>query len=182
MIRLIVPPRKMELSTTHGTEVPNEVGPPFLNKERDRLDRAMNAKYCSLEHSPPAIQWTRANSRYNCYGMVIGNRWTHVEEWVVDSVLTDEYTQIQEEEVVPGDIIVYRNRNGGINHLGVVSRFRSLQGEEVPRPDLGAIQIIVLSKWGSAGEYEHVVHHCPDGGSNIEFWRLHDKENVRGTS
>ena len=85
---------------------------------------------------------------YNCHGLTFLSRraWL-TEEEAIELVLADDgYAEVPRSRVLPGDIAVYRDHAGHIEHTGVVVRVDQHQTLDLPW---------VLSKWGNAGEYIH---------------------------
>ncbi|HKV42277.1 MAG TPA: hypothetical protein VJX67_23945 [Blastocatellia bacterium] len=67
-----------------------------------------------------------------------------------------------EEQKLPGDIVVYKDLLGEVTHVAVVLD---------PRPGLDGPIIDVISKWGAEGEYIHAVNYVPDlCGTPAEYW------------
>lgn len=83
--------------------------------------------------------------------MVFGNRRAWIETDYVPMILDEDgYVPVQESEVQPGDVAVYRS-NGEISHVAlVVARIAPAVA------DLnGQWKTTVLSQWGQDGEYLH---------------------------
>lgn len=106
---------------------------------------------------------------YNCYGMVFATRRTAIydDDQIPDILADDGYRQIHENEVRPGDIVLYRERTHGLLHAALVLRRQEWDGS-TPVP-------FALSKWSAiSGEDEHNVHHHiwqePEYNVDLEFW------------
>ncbi len=102
-------------------------------------------------------------SRYNCHGLTFANRRTGlVENHAIDQILREDgYRPIQQTELVPGDVILYKDR-GAYSHSAVVIEIREVSGIRHP---------ILLSKWGAGAEWIHsfgVPH--PYSDHIAEFW------------
>jgi hypothetical protein len=100
---------------------------------------------------------------YNCVGMVFAVRRTWIEPEHLPLIYADD-----EYRIVPvpdtGDVAVYRDQSGDIQHLGVVVSV-AIDIETARR------NITVLSKWGGNGEYVHAVDDVPGVfGRATEFW------------
>ena len=71
---------------------------------------------------------------------------------------------VHEDEVVAGDLIVYRDESEEVSHVGVVWEVRSNLRDATR-------SFVVLSQWGQSGEY---VHDWTDVASQLgepkEFW------------
>ncbi len=79
----------------------------------------------------------------------------------------DEYRQLDDEnEVEPGDVIVYRNDDGEVSHVAIVAKvLTSLKLDEAP------VRLCVLSQWGADGEYFHMADDVnPRLGRPVEYW------------
>jgi hypothetical protein len=101
---------------------------------------------------------------YNCHGMTFACRRTGIrEQAVIKLILSDDgYFHIRPKEALPGDIVLYYEKDE-ITHSGIVVSEAVLDTEE---------SIKVLSKWGGAGEYIHKVRDVPPiYGSRIRFFR-----------
>ena len=61
----------------------------------------------------------------------------------------------EQKDIVPGDVVVYRDSERRITHLAIVLEKQSdIAG--------AACSFRVLSKWGADGEYMHEVRDVPD--------------------
>ena len=94
---------------------------------------------------------------YNCAGHVWASRRTTIlEDFAWNMVLADDgYRQLdQGEPPAPGDLVIYRDREHGFLHVGMIAELRQgITAESPPIP-------WVLSKWDStSGE---VLHHFAD--------------------
>jgi hypothetical protein len=98
--------------------------------------------------------------------MVFAARRTWVETKHVQLILQEDgYRPVGgPDEVVPGDIVLYRNGEGAISHAGVVI-------ERQPEIESGSWKVWILSKWGRDGEYIHEVGDAPEIlGQPSEYW------------
>ena len=85
---------------------------------------------------------------YNCIGMAFANRRTWIEPDHVAMILEDDaYVEISSAEVIPGDLVIYRDK-AEISHVAVVV-------SRDPIVATSTFKIIVLSQWGADGEYLH---------------------------
>ncbi len=69
----------------------------------------------------------------------------------------DEYKEITIGDVLPGDIVVYR-QSGDAEHSGIV-----IESGYPP---------IVLSKWGPTHEVVHRANDCPYDSMQILYYRI----------
>jgi hypothetical protein len=135
-----------------------------IENETDRnLPYEGMTKYCeSLKH-----QYDRCRHRpvgptgkYNCHGLTFASRRTAIEGAVIEKILhEDEYSEVQLENAMTGDIVIYR-RGADVLHSGIVVR--------------GFPDLLILSKWGSAHEAIHAVDDCPYPGYKT-FYRIADE-------
>lgn len=102
---------------------------------------------------------------YNCHGMTFASRRTGViESTVVQQILDeDNYHEVPENSVLPGDVILYFDVDGDIEHSGVVI--------EEPKPENLNIPLI-CSKWGKYAELLHLRTHCPYNVSRVKYYRM----------
>lgn len=100
-------------------------------------------------------------TRYNCWGFTFNPR----QCWIssgndVQTILTDNGTQVSAPNIRLGDVICYRN-NGIITHTG-----RIVALDSAGQPSL------VQSKWGKLGEYFHRPDQVPVSyGTDRTYWR-----------
>lgn len=98
--------------------------------------------------------------------MVFAARRTCIEPEHLPLILRDdEYRLVTpEEDLTVGDIVVYRDDELTVTHVGVVTRVLTnlLQATR---------DILVLSQWGGDGEYFHSVNDVnPRLGTPVEYW------------
>lgn len=107
-------------------------------------------------------QRTGMSPLYNCHGLTFASRRTRITEGEgIGRILTDDcWVEIPNiRDVLPGDIVVYFSEEGDPNHSGIVVDCKEL----VPT---------ICSKWGSAGEYIHLLNDCfPIYGPIKRFFR-----------
>ncbi len=102
--------------------------------------------------------------RYNCHGLVFASRRAQIAETDMDDLLRrDGYVPLQSGQTPQvGDVVVYRDEVGEIEHTGFVSRLEPI----------GTVPVaFIWSAWGALGEYEHRAHVCPYKG-RPEYWRM----------
>lgn len=97
---------------------------------------------------------------YNCHGLTFASRRTRVcDSIAVQSILRDDrWEEVSPEQVLPGDIVVYFDDDGDLNHSGIVVCNSPLR---------------ICSKWGSAGEFIHDLNEIPRDqyGPRWQFYR-----------
>ena len=149
----------LSLATRKGNQIPNEQQPQassreMQNAQSDILDRHPRAHARSL------------SSIYNCMGMVFASRRTWIEPENLEMILIeDEYRQVNDlAQLERGDVVVYRDSQGDVSHVGIVAE------PGLYTPD-GKRQVLILSQWGQAGEYVHLVDDVsPWLGTPVEYW------------
>ena len=118
------------------------------------------------KHRPDA-RLRSITGTYNCVGMVVASRRTWVDpEDLLRILREDGYRPLASEaDTRFGDIVVYRDQKGDVSHVGIVVR-KNPYNPENPRDVL-----VILSKWGHEGEYEHDATHVPMVfGKPAEYW------------
>ncbi|MGH7021680.1 MAG: hypothetical protein ACREEY_17505 [Brevundimonas sp.] len=145
--------KKASIENYHDT-APSSVG--------DQMQaNALKQKYAAALHRPTAV-----GSTYNCHGLTFASRRTQIwKTSEIRKILADDgYVRIpSQEDVLPGDTVLYVDESGDIEHSGIV-----LQKENT-----GLLPIVrVLSKWGSAHEVVHALMDCPYSLRSIEYYRV----------
>lgn len=105
------------------------------------------------------------SGRYNCFGLVLASRRTNVgKTFDLEPLLRrDRYHPI-EGEPRKGDVAVYRDKEGKIEHAGHVIDVSYLDRD-------GELPVArVWSRWGNFGEFVHQAAEAPYG--SVEYWRL----------
>ena len=126
--------------------------------------------YFALSHAkdlgrrhPLARSRTSPSPAYNCHGLTFASRRTQIlqGQYIATILSDDQYRAVSETDIMAGDIVVYYDESGDANHSGMVIELSAQFS--VP---------IVVSKWGSAGEFIHNVHDCPNQyGPNKKYYR-----------
>jgi hypothetical protein len=105
-----------------------------------------------------------ATATYNCHGLTFASRRTGIYEvTAIQLILSDDgYQAVEEQHVLPGDVVLYFEPEG-LAHSGIVVALERLGNAIIPK---------VMSKWGIAGEYIHSVRTCPyPRVDRIRFYR-----------
>jgi hypothetical protein len=120
----------------------------------------LKSTHFSAKHRPTNVCYT-----YNCHGVTFASRRSQItSSAAVRTILSDDgYVKVSDNEVIPGDIILYIAEDGDIEHSGVVL---NVQVEQIST----AIQ--VLSKWGSSHEVIHLHRDCPYAPDKYEYYRI----------
>ena len=98
------------------------------------------------------------SSTYNCMGMVFSARRTWIDPSEFALIREDDGYSKRERlaDALPGDIAAYENAGGELVHVGLV-----ICVTHVVRT--ASTQLLVLSQFGSAGEYLHDGDDLPHG-------------------
>ena len=133
---------RIALSTSKNRPIPN-------SRRQERPPEAMRAAMEITLNGGADRKLRSLSSTYNCFGMVFANRRTCIEPDAIPDILEDDgYVAIDSPAAVsPGDIVIYE-RSGEISHVAVVI-------SNNPNCADGSSSIMVLSQWGSDGEYFH---------------------------
>lgn len=114
---------------------PYEDAPPFTHVSAAELEQASTALL------PVRIAGT--DPRSNCHGWVFTGGRYGISELAVDALLQDNgYRNV--DAPLPGDVVVYRDASGIVQHTGRVYRVHE-NGETW-----------IESKWGPGGRYRHL--------------------------
>lgn len=106
---------------------------------------------------------------YNCHGLTFASRRTGVfENTVLEQILKeDHYMEIDRNNVLAGDVILYYGEDGDIEHSGVVIEPPIEEKLNVPK---------VYSKWGKYAEVIHLANNCPYNFSEVRYFRVNHGE------
>jgi hypothetical protein len=148
------------IETKTKWSIPNEV----------RLERpavALDASRELFKQIHPRAHLRSLTAVYNCIGLVVACRRCWVDTEHLSRVFTgDGFTRVESQaEVQLGDVVVYRDDEGEVSHAGIVAMKRLFNPEEP------SDVLVVVSKWGADGEYEHDVTDVPKLlGAPAEHW------------
>lgn len=145
---------ELNLHTRSENQIENEIDRRPVRAGDIYLSEDYKTKYPSGRHRP-----TQPTRKYNCHGLTFAARRTWIwKPTEISKILhDDEYSSIEPENVLPGDIVIYV-QNGDVEHSGIVV-------------SSGAIPTI-LSKWGPAHEVVHKVNDCPYDSMQISYYRI----------
>lgn len=151
-------PRSIALATRRGREIPNEQVPDLSPFKAEALVSMHKRDYGFAEMR------RRHTGQYNCHGLTFANRRTGIyDPSIVGLILQEDgYREIGISEVQAGDIAVYYDGEE-IEHTGIVIDVVNVEGilaRRVPR---------LMSKWGSAAEYIHMVTEGPYSQCQIRY-------------
>ena len=97
--------------------------------------------------------------------MTFANRRTEIDDpkEVKRIIIEDEYDEVAEHQVLPGDIMLYFAESGDVEHSGIV----------VEKPTATTLNIpLVYSKWGGFWEVIHWANDCPYDMSRAKYYRI----------
>jgi hypothetical protein len=148
------------VETRRAWRIPNEMRP--------ELHPAVLAASLGIwKKAKPNARFRSITGTYNCIGMVVASRRTWVDpEHLLRILQEDGYRQLASEaETQFGDVVIYRDSAREVSHAGLVV------GKNLYDPDNPRDALVVLSKWGHEGEYEHDASDVPPFcGLPAEFW------------
>jgi len=149
------------IQTRQGNNIENIQYTDISDDEKEIIvknEKKYEKKYLGL------IRRTEVSPFYNCHGLTFATRRTWITEpdEILKIIKQDNYVQIKDNEVLPGDIILYFSSSNNIEHSGIV----------VSVPETPPIIPLVVSKWGILREYIHRANHCPYSLTRIEYYRI----------
>ena len=147
----------IKLETRKGTSILNSQSHQFSRFELAQQENLDNEWRGVLFRTPP-------NPIYNCHGLTFASKRTSIHETAsLRTILNDDgYTEIQRDNILPGDIALYLTDTGDIEHSGIV----------ITEPDQQFGVPKVVSKWGRYKEAIHWIHACPYESSNVKYYRV----------
>jgi hypothetical protein len=153
-------PKQYPVYAKSGWEIPqSKLEPMHVDKLEAALVKIRAQEVLSWH--PNAKLRSASNFPYNCMGLVFALRRAVIDVEHVYSVLKeDSFRAITRDEVVAGDIALYKFR-GEPSHVGMITHIESYPTKS----------IVVLSRWGFDGEYEHFMEDVPEvHGIASEFY------------
>lgn len=146
------------LSTRKNAHIPN-------TRRMPRAPVSMQAAQAMILGAHPSAKVRSLNSVYNCMGMVFASRRTWVEPEHLKMILEhDAYQQVGRNDLQRGDVVVYRDNQDEVSHVGIVYEVK-VNLEEA------SLEVVVLSQWGHDGEYFHLDDDVnPMLGKPTEYW------------
>lgn len=152
--------REIQLDSALGRHIDNEQSAEITMWEA--------SQYRDLERRFGGVvePRTEPSPRYNCHGLTFASRRTGISSPVSvrQALHEDGYTEVSKMDVLPGDIILYFDDRGDVEHSGVVV-------EPPARDPLGIP--LVYSKWGKYKELIHRANQCPYNFATARYYRLH---------
>lgn len=155
------PNTSIALQTRLGSDIPNEQawGLGTLDwREAAALVRGFSdSAFAQFVSQPCPI--------YNCHGLTFASRRTQPDEESLGRVLSEDgYRELgEQDEVRPGDVVLYYDLDGDVTHSGIVVDVRECMSVRVP---------FVWSKWGHWREVIHNVKYCPYDAARLRYFRM----------
>ncbi len=99
---------------------------------------------------------------YNCVGLIFASRRYWIEiDYIYELFEADGYTNIQRNDVIEGDVVLYLNDNEPV-HVALIIEVEMVGQER---------SIKVISKWGKDAEFIHFAENVPDNlGRPVQFY------------
>lgn len=146
-------PLRIALQTVQKWDIPNTRKLPKSPMQMKSAYQIHKGKYLSLE-----VRSLR--SEYNCVGLVFGSRRAAIDiEHVMRIFEHDGYKRVEAASGDRGDIVLYED-DAGPAHVGILWNRHPVSNAW-----------IVLSQWGSDGEYFHQLHDIrEDWRHRVTIW------------
>lgn len=157
-----------EVLTPNGTPVEvTQSTIDFSDTEKAENDAYINSLY------PNATLISPSTLIYNCHSYAWYQQSTDNPYWMNDP--TAYYTDGSYSESIGyiGDIVCYYESSGKLSHSGVIIEHLSNTTGNTP---INIGSIMVRSKWGSCGLYEHLGDYCPymEEGASVKYYHRHN--------
>ena len=112
---------QLALATKKGTQIPNEIN-------QERRPEILEAGHNLVASNHPEARLRVLTTVYNCLGMAFANRRTWIEPENLELILSEDgFRRLNSnEEILPGDILVYRNPDGAFAQVYQIQAIRSL--------------------------------------------------------
>ncbi len=118
----------------------------------------MQVRIKEMQRQHESCHPVSASTIYNCHGLVFAARRTSIvdDEDVLMILKDDGYHKLpwDPHQWLPGDIVLYRDKDERIVHSGIIVKKLVSLGEDL-------VEIQVLSAWGECGEYIHPLNEVP---------------------
>lgn len=149
-------------------------GVVLVTRRGNPIENRQEIDFCGSERIPDYRSKHRAatmrnepNPYYNCHGMTFASSRTRVFDGSIGMILADDgYTEVTADEALPGDVVLYYNAKGEINHSGIITTSPSKGEYGFPW---------VVSKWGMLNEVHHLAYDVPplyQPVDNLRYWRI----------
>jgi hypothetical protein len=136
------------LYTRKGNRIPSV-------RRGQRAPSAMRAAFDFITKDHPTRRVRSLDSSYNCMGMIFASRRSCIEPAQFQAIAADDgYECLPPNKMaLPGDVVVYRDENGEVVHVGRIVDYFNIDGL--------ALGYRVLSQIGADGEYIHNLDDLP---------------------
>jgi hypothetical protein len=153
------PNTKIVLQTRLGSDVDNLQGWEMQHFEWEQVKTHLN------RFKPPFVIFLGASASpvYNCHGLTFGSRRTAVKasnELINRILVEDGFEQVPQAKARQGDVVIYIDDEGEIQHSGIVV--------EVLQPGVTR----VWSKWGRGLEAVHHFGTMPYDNVVTKYYRM----------
>lgn len=147
-------PYRLSLQTAQKWNIPNARKLPKSPAQMKSAYEIHKGHFVSLE-------LRSLRSEYNCVGLVFGSRRTVIDIEHVGRILQDDgYRRIEFDQGERGDVVLYEDASKKPAHVGILWHLHPV-----------AKQWVVLSQWGSDGEYFHYVNDIrEDWQDTVSIW------------
>lgn len=149
-------PTWLSLHSRQGVQIKNFLDRGDITPSLEQAVRRYVDQFPDEGHRP-----STHSVKYNCHGLSFAARRSRIDDApeVLQVIREDGYEQINEHDVLPGDIVIYFE-SGDTAHSGIVVGVNELK---VP---------IVLSKWGACQEVIHRLGKCPYKIDDVRYYRI----------
>jgi hypothetical protein len=146
-------PNRIALQTVQKWDIPNA-------RKLPKSPAQMKSAYQIHKQGHLSLEVRSLRSEYNCVGLIFGSRRTVIDIEHVNKIFEhDGYKKIDFSKGEQGDIVLYEDTSGPV-HVGVLWSHHPISQEW-----------IVLSQWGSDGEYFHQINDTrEDWRHKVTLW------------
>lgn len=147
--------------------VQTRAGTELWNDQSAEFDIFDSARFETFKTEfPDVIFRTGPIPIYDCSGLTFASRRTRLLDMYCEKTCLEEdcYEEVDFRIVLPGDIVIYHDNLGGIQHSGIVLR--------IDIDELGIRNHQILSKWGKGPETIHGLNDCPYNEGKRKFYRI----------
>jgi hypothetical protein len=158
------PNTQIPLYTRRGNKIDNIQGWELSHFQWSQLKTNLN------RFGPPFVKFLSKDGCpvYNCHGLTFGSRRTSVEatNLMINRILDDDgFDEVTMKEVQEGDVIIYADEDGEIQHSGIVVEMMEFAGFDASIPR-------VWSKWGHGQETVHHFQSMPYKNVTPKYYRM----------
>lgn len=151
--------KSIKLQTRQGNDIKN-FQPDLLSS----FEISWNKKIYKQYGNKITLR-TNPSPYYNCHGMTFASRRTRI--WdpaeIKKIIVDDNYLEIPEDSIMPGDVVIYFGDKGDVEHSGIVLKGPDETKFKVP---------VIMSKWGQFAEVIHELPVCPYDHTRVKYYRI----------